>query len=134
MALTRRALLEGTAATAVTFGTPTLAATATQDAVLAAMFDRLSEELLAAAPPLATYLGLDNGARAGLKSRLADSAWSAIQASHQMCTDWLGKLNAIPAARLSTASALNRDIVTYALALARTPGFSIMAITRSTAR
>jgi uncharacterized protein (DUF885 family) len=118
MELNRRALLGSAAASVVALGTPAIAAPA-QKSNFAGMLDNLSDILLARQPEGATYLGLDKGARAGLKSKLSDASWSAIEASHKMCSDWIARLDAVPAAQLSPEDALNKDVVRYALTFGR---------------
>jgi uncharacterized protein (DUF885 family) len=119
MDISRRSLLQGAAATAVALGAPAFAKPVPGDGALDALFDTLSEQLLAGAPESATALGLDKGARAALKSKLADRSSDAIAQSHQFCSDWIAKLARVPAAHLSPQAALNRDVVTYALELGR---------------
>ena len=80
-------------------------------------FDSLSEVLLARSPETATGLGLDNGKRAGLKSRMADVSWASVQSLHQLCRDELAGLKTISDAGLSHEAALNKAVVTYALEL-----------------
>jgi len=120
MQITRRALLESAAATAVAASTPALAAGAgSADAALKTLFDHMCERLLAETPEGATYLGLDTGKRAALHSRLGDRSWASIETSRKESVAWLAKLEAIPSARLSEAGLLNKDTVAYALQLGR---------------
>src|SRR5262245_14013035 len=123
MSLSRRALLESAAATTVALAMPAAhAATATGDAALNTSLDVLSDRLLDASPEGATFLGLDKGKHAALKAKLDDRSWAANDASHKMCSAWLGKLGAMPAAGLSDAAKLNKDVVVYALELGRDGG------------
>src|SRR5258708_3658531 len=116
MSLSRRMLLQSTAATAVALSAPAFAAPVSP---LSAQFDALGEAILAANPEYATYLGLDNGPHAGLKARLADRSWNAVAQSHTLCADTLKQLAAIPASQLTPADAQNRDVIAYALELDR---------------
>ncbi|HEX2593169.1 MAG TPA: DUF885 family protein, partial [Rhizomicrobium sp.] len=122
MTISRRALLESAAATTVALSLPAQAATASGDATLNKAFDGLTDRLLSLSPEGATFLGLDKGARAGLKAKLDDRSWAANDTSHKMCAEWLGKLNAVPSTGLSDAAKLNKDVVVYALELGRDGG------------
>jgi uncharacterized protein (DUF885 family) len=115
MHLSRRMLLQSTAATAVALSASAFAA----PAPLSAQFDALGEAILAANPEYATYLGLDSGPHAGLKARLADRSWAAVTQSHTLCSDTLKQLAAIPASQLTAADAQNRAVIAYALELDR---------------
>jgi uncharacterized protein (DUF885 family) len=120
MALNRREFLS-TAAILSTFGTAAFAAPA-GDAPLNALFDRLSEALLADSPESATALALDRGKRAALKARLSDASWAHVSQDHVFCADWLAKFKAIPDAGLSPEAALNKAVTQYALELGRDGG------------
>jgi uncharacterized protein (DUF885 family) len=67
----RRAFLATTAGAAIVAATPALAQ-GSEDAKLRALLDRIFEEQVDESPERATSLGLDKGARAGLKARLDD--------------------------------------------------------------
>ena len=77
------------------------------DAKLTGLFDDLSEALLTDVPEGATFLGLDKGKRAALKSRLSDQSWAHVSRDHSICADWLGKLGAIPDTQLSADATLS---------------------------
>ena len=83
--LNRRELMAGAAALAAT---PAFAAPD--------VFADLSEALLADAPEGATFLGLDKGKRAGLKSKLTDQSWTHIAHDPVFCSGWLQKVSALP--------------------------------------
>ncbi|HEU4548536.1 MAG TPA: DUF885 family protein [Rhizomicrobium sp.] len=114
MSLRRRDVMVG--ATAVALSTPAAGAPAA-DAVLQRTFDDIANAILADEPETATFLGLDKAARAGLKARLSDQSWAHVGADPQRCRNWLARLKAVPAARLSPDAALNRQVVTAALEL-----------------
>ena len=114
MQLSRRDMLASTAATALAAATPAWAAPA-GDATIDKLFADLSEAMLHDTPENATFLGLDKGARAGLKSKLSDQSWAAISHDHVFCNDWLARLKAVPDAGLSPDAALNKAVVGYAL-------------------
>ena len=122
MRLSRRVLLQSVAAGAIAASTRAFAAPPSSDADLIGLFDGMSEALLRSGPEGATSLGLDTGARAPLKSMLADRSWDAVRASHKQCADWLSGLDAVPGAQLSPAATLNRDVIAYALQLGSDAG------------
>src|SRR5207244_1519379 len=97
-------------------------AAAPGDAALDTVFDGLAEALLQDSPESATFLGLDKGARASLKSRLSDQSWAHVAGDHKVCTTWLGKLNAVASGQLSPAAQVNKAVVAYALELGRDGG------------
>ena len=119
MLVSRRDLLASAAATAV--AAPAWAAS-DGDKQINNLFTGLSEMLLTDSPETATALSLDKGPRAALKSRLSDSSWAHVSQDHVTCGAWLSKVNAIPAAGLSPAAALNKAVVAYALELGRDGG------------
>ncbi len=125
MHLSRRNLLASTAALSVTescLGRAAAAAPQTPDLQLNRLFDGLAEAYLQDNPESATFLGLDKGARAGLKSRLSDQSWAHVADDHKTCAAWLGKLDAIGASPLSPAAQVHKAVVSYALTLGRDAG------------
>lgn len=72
MQLTRRAVLAATGGIAATAAWPAWAAGADDQA--RRLLDQITESLLALFPERATALGIDKGARAGLKARLTDTS------------------------------------------------------------
>jgi len=119
MHLTRRRLLGSAAAMGVAPSCLGDARAATPDAELDRLFDGLVEALLQDSPESATFLGLDKGARASLKSRLSDQSWAHLASDHKTCAAWLGKLNAIHDGALSPEARVNKAVVSYALAMGR---------------
>lgn len=115
--LSRRDLL----ATAAAF-TATPAFAAPGDTALSTVLDQLSDAILTDSPETATFLGLDKGARVGLKSRLQDASWAHVAHDPVFCSQWLAKLTAVPDAGLSEDARLNKAVVTYALELGRDGG------------
>jgi len=115
--LSRRDLLATAAAFAAT---PAFAAPG--DAALTTLLDQLSDAILDDSPETATFLGLDKGARAGLKSRLQDASWEHAAHDPVFCSQWLAKLTAVPDAGLSDDARLNKAVVAYALELGRDGG------------
>lgn len=120
MPLTRRNLVAGAAATAA-LGVPQASAAApgdaANDAALTRVFDGIAAAILNDEPETATFLGLDKGARAGLKARLSDQSWARVGTDAVRCRDWLDRLKQVPAAGLSPAAALNKQVVEAALRL-----------------
>ena len=90
-----------------------LLAQATPDARLNALFDRIFNDTVDQNPEFATGLGLDKGARAGLKSRLDDASLAERAADLARTRRWLAEVERFPTAGLTPAAALNREIVLY---------------------
>ncbi|HYW10499.1 MAG TPA: DUF885 domain-containing protein [Longimicrobium sp.] len=87
-------------------GTPT---DADRNAIM--LLDRIGNDLLHLYPDLATSLGLDVGARAGLRARLADrSAAGQRRVAEQLRAD-LGALAAVDAGRLTHAVRTSVEVV-----------------------
>ena len=113
----RTFVLSGTAA-ALCLGKVALAQVSAQgspDARLNALFQRIFDDTVDQSPEFATGLGLDKGARAGLKSRLDDASLAERAADLARTRRWLAELDRFPAAGLTPAAALNREIVLYGL-------------------
>jgi uncharacterized protein (DUF885 family) len=87
------------------------------DAALNTYFNQLSEETLQKSPEIATFLGLDKDARAGLKSQLSNASWSAMEGDRSFSRTNLARLASFPDAGLSPTARLNRDVVAYAMQL-----------------
>jgi uncharacterized protein (DUF885 family) len=122
----RRAFLSSGAALAAFGASPALAATAKRAGSPAqrarAFYDVLVEEELAAAPELATQLGLDTGARAGLKSRLDDRS-PAGRLRHLGTLAAAGpRLKAIDRARLQGRDRSDYDTIAWMSAISREIG------------
>ena len=106
----RRELLLGAGALALTSAAP---AGAFQDASASAeaALGGVAEDLLADYPENATSLGLDTGARAALKSRLADRSGAGQQALARRAAERLARLRAIDPAPLTPAARIDLDVV-----------------------
>src|SRR5947207_5724797 len=108
MSLDRRHLLLSAAASGLAAagpkpkgaGHPAPPGTGAADAALGRYFDQVSDRYLAASPETATSLGLDTGARAHLKSKLADASMAHIRADRAWCREGLAKLASFPDAQL----------------------------------
>src|SRR5437868_11295104 len=113
--MNRRELLAGAAMTGASCFSGLAAAPASSDVALSSMLGALADAMLTDNPESATFLGLDKGARASLKSRLSDQSWAHVSGDHKVCAAWLGKLDAVPSAQLSPAAQVNKAVVSYAL-------------------
>jgi len=85
----------------------------------AAQLDRTLDDFfaedIAAEPELATQLGLDKGAHAGLKSRLHHAGVADLAAEKRRTAGQLARLRAIPRKALTGMDAVNYDCVFYDL-------------------
>ena len=116
----RQVLLSATAAGAVgVLPGQALAAPVAADAGLNRHFDGLSQQILDDGPEQATSLGLDKGAHAERKSRLADASWAYVEHDRVWCREQLAKLARFPDAALSPGARLNKAVVVYAMELGR---------------
>lgn len=102
----RRSLLSGAAATGVLASLPMRAAPPARgdspgDAAALKLLAETAEALLAAYPEYSAYLGLDTGARAGLKARLTDRSAAAERARSADASVRLAALRSIPSEALS---------------------------------
>ena len=80
--------------------------------------DAASEELLTEYPDDATFLGLDSGARAALRSKLTDRSMEADAARAASCAARLKRLKAIDGSKLTGIDKVDLEAVTYAHELA----------------
>lgn len=87
----------------------------TPEQQLSTLLERFFQEDLEVSPELATSLGLDVGARAGMKSRLHDGSLAALARDKQRTADQLARLSAIDRKALSGMPAVNYDAVYYDL-------------------
>ena len=119
----RRSFLStaGAAALAAPFTTfPTfnaaLAQASSGDSALNAQFERIFQEQVRTSPATATFLGLDTGELAALRSRLDVRPIAQARREEAARTDkFVGWLEAVPEAGLSPAAALNREVVLWDL-------------------
>jgi len=87
------------------------------DPRLRAVFDGITQELLHEQPETATFLGVDNGPLAALKSQLNDRSWAAEQQGGEACRAMLTKLRSIDRATLNDRDRVNYETIAYALEL-----------------
>jgi uncharacterized protein (DUF885 family) len=111
-AIDRRTFLATTAGAALATAAPALAQ-GTEDAKLRALLDRIFEERVDDSPRTATQLGLDKGARAALKAQLDDNSLAAKARRLERSRGWLKSLQAIDRGKLSAASKIDLDVVSY---------------------
>jgi uncharacterized protein (DUF885 family) len=98
----RQFLLSGAAAGAFALtGCQTTAGAGTPEARARAVYDRIFEQMLVAAPELATGLGLDTGDKAYLRARLSDSSASGKMGAYRPFIDALPALRRIDRTALS---------------------------------
>ncbi len=81
-----------------------------------ALLDGIAENLLALLPEQATSLGIDTGARAALRSQLADRSASGQQRIAQQLKTDLARLNAFDASALSHPTRTSVEVVRSAYA------------------
>ena len=121
MAVDRRQLLLGATAAGAAVAAPGLAfakpAGPVANPQLAALLDRFVQEMLVDSPETATSLGLDNGANAGLKSRLSDASAAGRRAAIGAFQSRADRLKAIDRATLTPSDVTIYDTVAYAQGL-----------------
>ena len=127
--MNRRSFLASTAtasAAALMFGgglTPLARAAGlggAQDARMSALLDQIFADLLERSPEVATMLGLDKGARAGLRSQLSDYSASARLKDLSETKARLAELHSLDRGALSPTAAIHYDIVDYLLSSSAT--------------
>ena len=117
----RQFLATGSAAalTAPFLSSPLLAAQATGgtgDAALNTLFESIFQEQVRTNPVSATYAGLDKGELAGLKSKLDTRPDRQARVEEIARTNkFIASLEAVDPATLSSAAALNREVVIWDL-------------------
>jgi uncharacterized protein (DUF885 family) len=113
----RRLFLTTTGASAIAAMTasPVFAQPAAQDARLRAILDGFFYERLEDAPEQATRLGLDTGARAGLRGKLSDVSAAGVARDLARSKVQLRQLGGVDRTKLSAASQLDYDVVHYQL-------------------
>ncbi len=85
------------------------------DAALNALFERIFQQQVQRSPELATSLGLDKDANAGLKSRLSPRTLAERARVLAQTKAALAELEAVDRRTLSPAAKLNLEVVTYSL-------------------
>ncbi|WP_431471268.1 DUF885 domain-containing protein [Sphingosinithalassobacter sp. LHW66-3] len=122
MQSTRRAFLMGTGSTLAAAALPARAWAQQNGADAAAqrLIDQVAEQYLAVYPESATYLGIDRGTRAALKSRLTDRSPEGQEAIQHQLAGTLAEIDAIDIDALGPDMKINVDVVktSYGLGLA----------------
>ncbi len=86
------------------------------DKLLNDLFERIFQEQVSTSPTYATFLGLDKGALAPLRSKLDTRPVGAARREEAARTDkFIGWLKAVPEAGLSDAGKLNREVILWDL-------------------
>jgi uncharacterized protein (DUF885 family) len=111
MTTTRRDFVIGTGATLAAAQLSAAAPASAKDAAAVKMLSEFTEELLVDYPESATMLGIDKGARAGLKAKLADRSAAGQDAIAKRVAGRVEKLKAIDTAALGDAARLDVDVM-----------------------
>src|SRR5512139_1997703 len=86
------------------------------DVALNDVFERIFQEQVRTSPTYATFLGLDKGQLAPLRSKLDTRPVAAARVEEAARTDkFIGWLEAVPEAGLSDAAKLNREVILWDL-------------------
>ena len=112
----RRDFVIGTGAALAMSGLPAgsaspTAATSTSERAASTLLAAITEELLVDYPESATQLGIDNGARAALKSKLGDRSAAGQKAIAQRVAQRLEHLKSLDTASLGNAARIDVDVV-----------------------
>jgi uncharacterized protein (DUF885 family) len=110
MSTTRRDFVIGTGATLAASHLNAQAASP-KDAAAETLLAEFTEELLVDYPESATMLGIDNGARASLKSKLADRSAAGQDAIAKRVARRVERLKTIDAAALGDAARIDIDVM-----------------------
>jgi uncharacterized protein (DUF885 family) len=108
---TRRDFVMGTAAVLASGNLPALGASPNNDNNAGNLLGTITEELLADYPESATQLGVDNGVRAALKSKLTDRSATGQEAIAKRVAQRLERLKAIDPSGLGGSARIDVDVV-----------------------
>jgi len=111
MTTTRRDFVIGTGAALAASKLSAVNAAAEQDAGAENLLATFTEELLVDYPESATMLGIDNGARAALKSKLADRSAAGQETLARRVAQRLERLKSIDIATLGDAARTDVDVM-----------------------
>ncbi len=111
MDLSRRDWIAGAAASTLAAALPVRAQGTAPDRAAEATLSRIAEALLVDSPEGASSLGIDTGARAALKSRLADRSAAGQRAIADHLRTHVAALKAIDVATLSPATRTDVEVV-----------------------
>ncbi|NNM75548.1 DUF885 domain-containing protein [Sphingomonas sp. ID1715] len=120
MRLTRRDLLLQSTVAAAAAGLPAevMAADGSADAQASKILDAITEQMLRDSPESATGLGIDKGARAGLKAKLTDNSAAGKRQLADHLRAGLAQLKPLPLDALSPTIRTNVEVVRTAFELA----------------
>ena len=108
---TRREFVIGTSAALAASNLPAVHASTNNDAAARTLLAAITEELLVDYPESATQLGIDNGARVALKSKLGDRSAAGQKAIAQRVAQRVDRLKAIDMSRLGDAARIDVDVM-----------------------
>jgi uncharacterized protein (DUF885 family) len=111
MSTTRREFVIATGATLAATQLPAQSDNSQADAAAERMLAEFTEELLVDYPESASMLGIDNGTRAALKSKLTDRSPAGQQAIAQRAARRLERLKTIDPRTLGPAARIDVDVV-----------------------
>jgi uncharacterized protein (DUF885 family) len=111
MSTNRREFVVGAGAAIAAANLPACAANTTPDAAAQQLLIDLAEELLVDYPETATGLGIDNGTRAALKSKLSDRSASGQVLIAKRVERRIERMQAIDAVALSDATRVDLDVM-----------------------
>jgi uncharacterized protein (DUF885 family) len=108
---TRREFVIATGATLAASRLPAQAPPSANDAAAERLLAEFAEELLVDYPESATSLGIDNGARAALKSELSDRSAAGQQTIAKRVASRIERLNSIEPGNLGPATRIDMDVI-----------------------
>ncbi|MDB5695396.1 MAG: Tat pathway signal protein [Sphingomonas bacterium] len=111
----RRQFIAGSTAAATVALLPGEAFAQKGDAALTAAFDTIFADTVQNAPELATSLGLDKGANAGLRRKLGDGGPGALAKDLARARGHRARLTRINPASLSAQAKIDREVVLYSV-------------------
>lgn len=110
MTTSRRDFIAGSAAAIAVVNLPVHAA-GNDDGAVEKLLAQFTEELLVDYPQSATGLGIDTGARAGLKAKLSDRSAAGQQAIARRVAKRLERMKSLDASRLGDAARIDVDVM-----------------------
>jgi len=108
---TRRDFVIGTGAALAVSNLPAVNAAANNDTTAGTLLEAITEELLVDYPESATQLGIDNGSRVALKSKLGDRSAAGQKAVAKRVAQRLERLNAIDTSALTGTALIDIDVM-----------------------
>jgi uncharacterized protein (DUF885 family) len=108
---TRREFVIGTGAALAAGNLPAMSATSLKDGLARDLVAAIAERLMIDYPESATQLGIDNGARGDLKTKLGDRSAAGQQAIAQRVAQRLDSLKAVDVSALGKATRIDIDVM-----------------------